>query len=270
MARKPSLVSIITPVFNAEQYLHSTVESVIGQSYTNWELLIINDGSTDGSAAIAKSFEDFRVRYFEKTNGGVSSARNIGLTKMRGDYFCFLDADDTMPAWSIESRLKLFNENPNLEFVDGVVHRFDSEMNQLRDTWYPNFVGNPFTDLIKLSGNSFFGPTWMIKKLKDRSYWFEPKLTHGEDLLFYIRLARHGGGYSYTHEVVLNYRDNPQSAMKNLVGLERGYRRLDNEISELTSNVYNRILFRLKWRKIMFLSYLHTKQYKSALRMLYP
>ncbi|MEM7108540.1 MAG: glycosyltransferase family 2 protein [Bacteroidota bacterium] len=269
MARIPSLVSIITPFFNAEQYLHEAVESVVSQSYANWELLLINDGSTDRSAAVAKSFKNFRIRYFEKPNGGVSSARNIGLKKMRGDYFCFLDADDTMPPQSLESRIKLFYQNPNLEFVDGVVNGFDSEMNRLKHTWCPKFVGNPLADLIRLSGNSFFGPTWMIKKLNNRSYWFKPELTHGEDLLFYIQLASHGGEYNYTREVVLNYRDNPQSAMKNLVGLERGYRRLDVEISKLTSNVYSKIFFSLKWRKIMFLSYLHTKKYRSAFRVVY-
>lgn len=89
------LVSIITPVFNGESYLANAIESALSQSYSNFELLIINDGSTDNSHHIVKTYlNDKRVHYFDKTNGGVASARNHALRHAQGEYIGFLDQDD--------------------------------------------------------------------------------------------------------------------------------------------------------------------------------
>lgn len=92
------VISIIMPVFNAEQYLSECIESVLGQSYTDFELLIVDDGSTDGSAYICQRYaeSDKRVVYMHKENGGVSSARNVGIKVARGTYLMFIDADDML------------------------------------------------------------------------------------------------------------------------------------------------------------------------------
>lgn len=89
-------ISFIVPVYNAEHYLKQCIESVLSQTYSNWELVLINDGSTDGSELICKSYEvkDKRIKYFHKHNGGVSSARNVGIEKATGEYLCFIDSDD--------------------------------------------------------------------------------------------------------------------------------------------------------------------------------
>lgn len=90
------LISIVIPVYNTEQYIAETIQSVIDQTYENWELLLVDDGSTDGSATIIKSFaeNDSRIHYFYKENGGQASARNEGIKKSKGTYVGFLDADD--------------------------------------------------------------------------------------------------------------------------------------------------------------------------------
>ena len=97
-------VSIIMPVYNAGKYINRAIDSVINQSFQNWELLIINDGSTDDSEHKINEYSDKRIKYFQQINQGVSSARNQGLRHMNGGYFCFLDADDYLPSGSIESR----------------------------------------------------------------------------------------------------------------------------------------------------------------------
>ena len=84
-----ALVSILMPVYNAEAFISEAITSVIRQSHKNWELLIVNDGSTDRSKNIIHSFPDKRIQYFEQQNRGVSVARNVGLKNMKGDYFCF-------------------------------------------------------------------------------------------------------------------------------------------------------------------------------------
>lgn len=90
------MISVIVPVYNAEKYLHRCVDSILVQSYTDFELLLIDDGSTDGSGAICDDYaaKDNRVCVFHKENGGVSSARNVGLDNAKGEYVTFCDADD--------------------------------------------------------------------------------------------------------------------------------------------------------------------------------
>lgn len=90
------LVSVIIPIYNVAPYLKQCLDSVLGQSYENLEILLINDGSTDSSGEIAQSYAhmDSRVRYFAQENGGQSSARNLGLEHAQGEYVSFIDADD--------------------------------------------------------------------------------------------------------------------------------------------------------------------------------
>ena len=90
------LISIIVPIFNTEKHLHQCLDSILSQSYENFECLLINDGSTDASASICREYiaKDARFRYFEKENGGVSSARNLGIERSGGAYITFIDSDD--------------------------------------------------------------------------------------------------------------------------------------------------------------------------------
>ena len=91
-------ISIIVPVYNAELYLARCLESILSQSFTDFELLLIDDGSTDGSGEICDTYaeKDRRVRVFHKENGGVSSARNLGLKEAKGEWICFVDSDDEL------------------------------------------------------------------------------------------------------------------------------------------------------------------------------
>ena len=90
------LVSVIMPIYNVKDYLHRAIDSLLSQTYRNFELLLIDDGSTDGSADICDAYEhkDDRIKTIHKQNGGVSSARNCGLQHAKGEYICFADSDD--------------------------------------------------------------------------------------------------------------------------------------------------------------------------------
>lgn len=265
------LVSVIIPIYNAEAYLVTTLDSLLAQSHPKWEALLVNDGSQDQSGRIAKEYaeRDARVRYFEQPNQGVSAARNVGLANMRGDFFCFLDADDALPPHSLRTRLGVFKLNPAIEFVDGTVEIKDADFNSTQSTWTPKLEGNPLVDLVSLTGNTFFGPSWTFRRIADRTYSFLEGHTHGEDLLFYIEQARHGGLYSYTQAPILWYRKGHSSAMSNLKGLENGYRTLYHEIKKMPEvQPAQRNYFRVKTRSIMFKSYLATGKFFSAARML--
>ncbi len=269
MPENRPLVSIIMAVFNADQFISGGIESVIDQSYEYWELLVVNDGSTDRSGEIAQSYRDARIRYFYQANKGVSAARNLGLRNMKGDYFCFLDADDLLTTNSLSSRLEIFQSSQEVEFVDGRVNVFDSRSGETVREYLPCFEGNPFNELLSISEKCFFGPTWMIKRLENKSYCFLEGLTHGEDLLFYLSISR-SGHYQSTSSLIYLYRKGHVSAMTNLKKLEKGYFRLYSEISSWQSVSSERSRwFHKRIKSIMFKSYLVSGNIFNALKVVF-
>ena len=88
------LVSVMMPAYNAENYIEAAVKSVLAQSYDHWELIVVDDGSTDGTASVVAEFDDPRIKLFKQSNGGESAARNTAIRQMQGEFVAFLDADD--------------------------------------------------------------------------------------------------------------------------------------------------------------------------------
>ena len=113
------LVSVIIPVYNYDRYLGEAIESVLGQAYKHLEVIVVDDGSTDRSGEVAKSFADRGVRYCHQVHAGIGPARNKGVELARGDYIAFLDADDRWPLEKIERQLRAFESDPALEMVFG-------------------------------------------------------------------------------------------------------------------------------------------------------
>ena len=93
------------PAYNAEKYIAEAIQSVLDQTFQDWELLVIDDGSKDSTAKIVNSFSDPRIVLIQQENGGVSVARNAGLDLAKGKYITFLDADDAIPNYSIRERV---------------------------------------------------------------------------------------------------------------------------------------------------------------------
>lgn len=125
-----TLVSIVIPNFNKERYIIETIESIISQTYKNWEVLIIDDGSTDSSISKAKEFtnSDLRFKYFERVKPpkGASHCRNIGLKNAKGKFLLFLDSDDLLSPFCLENRVKefrRFNDNDFIVFPMGTFIR---------------------------------------------------------------------------------------------------------------------------------------------------
>ena len=111
------LISIIVPIYNVENYLRQCLDSIQNQTYQNFECLLINDGSPDNSADICREYleKDSRFKYFEKENGGVSSARNLGIECSGGTYITFIDADDWVDSDYLEVLYNaLIDENADI------------------------------------------------------------------------------------------------------------------------------------------------------------
>lgn len=248
------LVSVIMPAFNAERYVAASIGSVLNQSYPNWELLIIDNNSSDKTLEISQSFQDQRIKIFTELRQGVSHARNKGLLEMTGYFFCFLDADDLLTEKSLEVRLEKFHTHSNLHFVDGQVHYIDPDGNFTGRTYTPSFEGYPLPALMRLDERCLFGPSWMIRRRQGVNYSFATDMTHAEDLYFYLTIARQGK-YSSVDESILHYRVHTDSAMRNLQGLENGYHLLLKKVKENFANEYDPYLKR-RIMRIMFLSWL--------------
>lgn len=118
------MVSIIVPVYNREQYLCECVDSVLAQTFSDWELIIVDDGSTDSSGSIADRYaaSDTRIRVYHVENGGLSSARNIGMDKSEGDFLSFVDADDAIHPQALQIMTEALDKERADMFVAGM-HR---------------------------------------------------------------------------------------------------------------------------------------------------
>lgn len=129
------LVSVIVPLYNAEKYISETIKSVINQTYENWELLVVDDCSTDNSREIVKSFEqkDSRIRLIESeiNFGGPARPRNIGIENAKGEYIAFLDADDVWLKNKLEKQLNLLIENNNFDLIDANAYTIDEKSKKL-------------------------------------------------------------------------------------------------------------------------------------------
>ncbi len=115
---KKEIISVIVPVYNCEKYVGRCIESIINQTYDKWELILVNDGSEDKSLEIINKYvsEDKRIKLYNKVNGGVSSARNLGLDKASGDYICFVDADDELENETFSKCIDCF-KNEKIQIV---------------------------------------------------------------------------------------------------------------------------------------------------------
>ncbi|MCW5899077.1 MAG: glycosyltransferase [Flavobacteriales bacterium] len=261
------LISIIMPAYNAGRYISEAIASVLAQDTSDWELIIVNDGSTDDTREAIARYTDLRIHVLHEENGGVSAARNAGLGFARGRYICFLDADDRLPAGSLAARAKVLDEEPGTSFVDGVVLPLEDERPDATPLYRPTFRGAPFGELMRLSGSCFFGPTWMIRReiIGDRR--FPEHMRHAEDLAFYLSIAR-DGVYGSTERPVLLYRRGHGSAMSDLDGLDRGYQALFRFAQHLEPKPSEGDLglMRRKIRRVMMRGYLKVGRPWRAMR----
>ena len=179
------MVSIIVPVYNAEKYLHRCVDSILAQTFTDFELLLIDDGSKDNSGAICDEYaaKDARVYVFHKENGGVSSARNLGLDNAKGEWVVFVDSDD----WVEEDYLKCLIDNYDNAFVvSSYIYERKNEFSYEKMNEGVMIINsNCLTDI--LMSAAFTTP---YSKLYDREILereglrFNDKMTSCEDTLF--------------------------------------------------------------------------------------
>lgn len=196
------------------------------QTCRDWEWIIINDGSTDETAALLGRLADPRIHVIHQANAGASAARNAGLDHAQGEYITFLDVDDLLPRDALDLRATFLDEQPDVDIVNGGVC-VTSEGRLLRQ-YRPDLAKGTLLDRLgRLEEGVFFGVNYMLRRSKIGDHRFPEKLTHCEDLIFFLTLSHDMAlRYGAISDTVYEYRLQPGSAMSNLAGLELGYMEL--------------------------------------------
>lgn len=216
-------VSIVMPAYNAGQFIEQAIESVRAQTFPNWELLIVDDGSTDGTAAILARQNDSRIKVLHQPNAGVSAARNAALDVARGEFVTFLDADDRLPPNALMLRVSYLQANPQVDIVNGGIRVTDGE-ETVRVYAPSTSIVTFFPRIAALDEAFFLGTVYMLRQARIGAHRFPVGLTHCEDLCFFLELADSADLiYGAVDSEVYEYRKHASSAMTNLDGIESGY-----------------------------------------------
>lgn len=181
-------ISVIVPVYNAERWLHRCIDSILAQTFTDYELLLIDDGSTDASGAICDEYaqRDTRIRVFHKPNGGVSSARNLGLDNAQGEWISFVDSDD----WVNCNYLDLFTTQID-NGAELIVQGFIPHGNLWQTRTGINYKGAVKEGLLKLHKENILGficnKLYKLSIIKDSVLRFDTEVVLREDELFMLQ-----------------------------------------------------------------------------------
>jgi glycosyltransferase involved in cell wall biosynthesis len=225
-------ISIIVPVYNAQQYLNETVSSVLNQTYKDFELILINDGSTDDSLAVLEKLKetDSRIKVFNQSNKGVTATRKFALSLSNGAFITFLDADDSFYPNSLELLMKEVEEEEDLDIVNA---SFTSVPGGRQ--WIHKDLG--ILNKKEYIESLMFGKTYaaicasVYKKsiFQESSFSFDKTLKIGEDVLMNIELCSRVNKVKNIASYVYKYTDNNTcSAMKVIVRHPLYYKRFFN------------------------------------------
>lgn len=218
------MISIIIPTYNAARFLKETINSVLIQTYTSIELIIVIDGATDNSEEIARNYEsDSRVMVISKPNTGVSDTRNVGFKASKGDYIAFLDADDVWLPTRLETMLKAFEENPDAGLVHtdmAVINEESIETGEI----LKGREGHILKSLLNWDGTNIPGPSSILVKRKvvETVGGFDTRLSTAADQEFFFRVASKYRVVRLAEPLGL-YRVHGQNMHQNIVLMEKDH-----------------------------------------------
>lgn len=198
-------ISVIIPAYNVNEYLEDACNSILSQTFSDWECIIIDDGSTDATAAVAKQFcmRSSRFRLFRQGNSGVSAARNLGISLSRGTYMVFLDADDILEENAFELWIKALEGAPGCILAWGRALRFEDKSGLAKDIPWKNYLvtGCAWYDMLV---HDFIpmGAFCLRRAMLPDSCRFRPDLTHAEDRDFLLQVLRDNSAVEVKHLVL--------------------------------------------------------------------
>lgn len=188
------MISVVIPVYNKQEHIKATLESVLSQNYTDFEIIIVNDGSTDGSMDIVSTFKDKRIKIINKKNEGVSTARNLGIESSKGNFIAFLDADDIWYPNHLEELKNLFENFPDcgLYCTSYETSYYDKKIVK------PKFLGidDSFVGIVPdyFASSSIDSVAWtsavaIPRLIFEKHGYFNTQLKSGQDTEMWVRIA---------------------------------------------------------------------------------
>ena len=212
------MVSVIIPAYNSANYLRNSLDSVVKQDYLDLEIIIVDDGSTDNTKELLEEYNDDRIKYFYKENGGLSSARNYGIERANGKYIAFLDADDIWEKDKVSRQVKYLEEHENIGVVSCNFQYIDEEGNDLNVFNVRDLYPKDGFNLYSLLRCCFLVPSSVIMRSKiiNDLGAFDKDYDWAEDIGYFLKvLEKYELGV--IDEVLLRYRTGHAS-------LSRGFR----------------------------------------------
>lgn len=210
------MISVIVPIYNTEKYLHRCIVSILNQTFTDFELLLVNDGSTDKSGEICDEYakKDSRICVFHKENGGVSSARNMGLLNAKGEWIAFCDSDDWLDDNFLNNLLYVANDKTDLvigemqySYIGNNVKTDNSTVKLDKFIYLRKMFVSGFT--------SVFNILYRREFIENINLKFEP-IRYSEDFIFSVKAICLASQIEYAKDAVYHYdRTNENSALHN-------------------------------------------------------
>jgi glycosyltransferase involved in cell wall biosynthesis len=217
-------VSVIMPAFNVAPFIGAAIESVVAQTMRDWELLIVDDGSTDGTATIVEAFAlaDPRVRLLRQENCGISVARNLALRDSTGKYLAILDSDDLWEPTYLAAQLAIFAKHPEVDIVTGNGWFLGGRLHGRPARPWPDSRPQPTLPGILADETSIFIMSIMRRRVYDTIGGFDETLRTNEDYDFWLRAAAAGFRFRRNDEPLGHYRRRDDSLSANDVRMFRG------------------------------------------------
>ena len=238
-------VSIIIPAFNYGAFIRHTLDSIFNQKYKSWECIVIDDGSTDNTADVVRGYadRDERVIYVYQKNGGTSKARNSGLSRAKGEYIQFLDADDLLESRKLQRHAQYLDDNPEVDIVYGGARYFRTEypderrhsMMEIDAPWMPEVSGSGkgIQEALVERNIMVVSAPLVRRRIIDQVGLFDVMLPPLEDWDYWVRCAINGGRFQYLEEdgTLSLIRWHPNSSSSDRIRMRKQELRLRHKLS---------------------------------------
>jgi glycosyltransferase involved in cell wall biosynthesis len=228
------LCSIVIPVFNVEDFISATIESIRNQTYTFWECILVDDGCTDNTIRLVEGIirGDPRFRIFKRPPGkpkGPSASRNAGFGQCSGEFVQFFDSDDLMDPGHLEAKLSLLKSDSSLDFVVCQSASFVNNVGNIVYEWKSIFSDHPFEDHACAKINFLIhGPVFRKSFLKKQKNLFNETIRYNEEWEFFSRMLLANPHFLPVNEILVYYRINPGGSTKSLYASENNLIQLIN------------------------------------------
>ncbi|HDR7592040.1 hypothetical protein BK735_07995 [Bacillus mycoides] len=248
------LISVVVPTYNRSELIKRTIDSVLAQTYTNFELIIVDDASTDNTEDIVNEYHDDRIKFIKlNENSKGTKPRNMGIKESKGDYIALLDSDDEWLPNKLESQLnflRAFNDDNMVCFTDLI-------LKGTKKTVYSNnrdlFENEDISEYIFLGKNWVQTSTYMFSSKLGKQTLFNPTLKKHQDWDFCLRLKKNGAKFvNFPEHLAIYYSDDREGRIGNNLKYKQSLEWINSVSSDISNEVKHAFLVRVMTKPLIF------------------